>query len=123
VAPELRVTLVEARQRKCAFLKEVARQCGFTDVEVVAERFEDWVGSLTEKPGIITTRAVNVTADVFHTIRVALAPAGTVVFLTTAALASAIQAQEPFWKWSAVSPAGMSNDNVILVGRQHIVIK
>ena len=49
VAPDLRVTLVEARQKKCAFLKEVARQCGFAGVDVVAERFEGWVGRVAEK--------------------------------------------------------------------------
>jgi len=60
VAPDLRVTLIEARQRKCAFVKEVVRECGFYAIDVVTERFERWREGRhgQEMVDLITTRAV-----------------------------------------------------------------
>lgn len=87
VAPELRVTLVEARHKKCAFLKEVTRECGFAPVEVVAERFEDWAARQTKAADIITTRAVERDAKLLAAIRQLLGPGGHAVFFTTAKLA------------------------------------
>ena len=117
VAPELRVTLIEARQKKCAFLKEVARQCGFTQGEVVAERFEDWAAQESRRANLITTRAVKANADLLQTMKTLLAPGGKIVLLTTPDLASAIQAQEPALEWSV---ARMGGESVVLCGTHQV---
>jgi 16S rRNA (guanine527-N7)-methyltransferase len=39
-APRLKLVLVESRERKCAFLREVARALALPDIEVVNTRFE-----------------------------------------------------------------------------------
>jgi len=115
-APELRVTLIEARQKKCAFLKQVALECGFSGVEVVAERFEDWVGKTEEQPRIITTRAVIVDSELLQTLRRILAPQGKAVFLTTQQLALEIRAEQRDWTWLTLPVAFSDGDNVILIG-------
>lgn len=57
-----RLTMIESRSRKAAFLREAARQLGLTDVVVMAERFE----SSLEQPqraasaDLLTVRAVRV---------------------------------------------------------------
>ena len=43
--PQLRVTLLEPVGKKRAFLKEVARVCGMSEVEVRAERIEDFAAA------------------------------------------------------------------------------
>ena len=54
LSPETRVILVEAVQKKAAFLKEVARAVGLPGLEVFAGRFEEFPGSAEW----ITMRAV-----------------------------------------------------------------
>jgi 16S rRNA (guanine527-N7)-methyltransferase len=118
VAPELRVTLIEARHKKCAFLKEVTRQCGFTRIEVVADRFEDWAGKTPGKADLITTRAVQVTPRLLQAMKRILAPQGKVVFLTTPSIASELQIRHRGWDWSRVQPVGMTDNSFILVVAQ-----
>jgi 16S rRNA (guanine527-N7)-methyltransferase len=45
IFPDLSVTLLEPVAKKRAFLKEVARVCGMSFVEVRRERLEDWAGA------------------------------------------------------------------------------
>jgi len=54
LSPATRVVLVEAVQKKAAFLKEVVRAVGMPGLEVFAGRFEDW----TEQAEWVTMRAV-----------------------------------------------------------------
>jgi 16S rRNA (guanine527-N7)-methyltransferase len=57
--PALAVTLLEPVAKKRAFLKEAARVCGFTQIQVRAERLEDFI--LTVPPpqfDLATSRAV-----------------------------------------------------------------
>ena len=100
VAPDLRVTLIEARQKKCAFLKEVARQCGFTDVEVVAERFEDWAARVKSKPNCITTRAVGIEGRLLRSMKQILVPGGNIAVVTTPELSAEIRSKHHEWTWS-----------------------
>ena len=105
LAPDLRVTLVEARHKKCAFLKEVACQCGFSAVEVVAERFESWAAGLpaTAQANIVTTRAVDVSPELLQIIKTLLAPGASLVLLTTRRLAARIT-RAPGWDWLPFKP-------------------
>jgi 16S rRNA (guanine527-N7)-methyltransferase len=59
-APHLRLALVESRERKCAFLREVARALGLTGVEVANTRFETLKGrpDLAGQVDLVSFRAV-----------------------------------------------------------------
>jgi 16S rRNA (guanine527-N7)-methyltransferase len=116
--PDLRVTLVESRKRKCAFLKEVTRSCKFPHVHVVDERFETWAATATSArgPSIITTRAVTVQRKLLGTMRELLTPGGKGVFLTTAELTGRIQKAGIGWKWQVQLGIPNSNRCVVLVG-------
>lgn len=118
-AHDLRVTLVESRKRKCAFLKEVARACAFSNVDVVDERFEAWVKARTgaEKPTLITTRAVRMQKKLLGLIEELLAPGGKVVFLTTSTLAEKIELFASHWRWYVkLEVPGTSRNSIVLIG-------
>jgi 16S rRNA (guanine527-N7)-methyltransferase len=53
-APQLRLTLIESRQKKATFLREVIRALRLTDVEVFAGRAESFSG----RGGLVVLRAV-----------------------------------------------------------------
>ncbi|MGH9788588.1 MAG: 16S rRNA (guanine(527)-N(7))-methyltransferase RsmG [Candidatus Acidiferrales bacterium] len=118
MAPDLRVTLIEARQKKCAFLKQVALECGFTGVEVVAERFEDWARGAEMTADLITTRAVNVDRELLQNLKSILAPGGKAVFLTTADLAEEISSRASEWKWARSKTASTGKGTIVLIGSQ-----
>lgn len=42
VVPEMRVHLVEARRKRCTFLRHVARTLGLSNVQIWEQRGEDW---------------------------------------------------------------------------------
>lgn len=65
LSPETKVVLVEAVQKKAAFLKEVARAIGLQGLEVFAGRFEDYQGSADW----ITMRAVKLEPRLAEAIR------------------------------------------------------
>lgn len=56
--PDVRVTLLEATQKKAAFLSAVARDLGLSNVAVVAERAEVASASLAQRFDVVTARAV-----------------------------------------------------------------
>jgi 16S rRNA (guanine527-N7)-methyltransferase len=117
-APDLRVTLIESRQRKCAFLKEVARTCRLEYVDVVGERFENWAATTHRggRPDYITTRAVAMGRKLLASMRELLGPGGKGVFVTTTELTARIQEAGIGWKWEAPLEIPHSGGGVILVG-------
>ena len=56
VLPETRFTLLESTQKKARFLESVARELKLGNVEVRAERAEEWLN--THRVAIVTARAV-----------------------------------------------------------------
>ncbi len=56
--PDVRVTLLEATQKKAAFLSAVARHLGLVNVVVVADRAEVASASLAQRFDVVTARAV-----------------------------------------------------------------
>lgn len=117
-APGLRVTLVESRGKKCAFLKEVVRSCNFSAVEVVKERFETWVQrqSGRDKADMITTRAVEMEEDLLRAGVKVLGPGGALVVQTTAAVGTRIRERGSGLAWAPLKPVPESADHIILVG-------
>jgi 16S rRNA (guanine527-N7)-methyltransferase len=60
--PSAKLRLIETRSRKAAFLREVARELDFPDVEVMNERFEESSKrpEFSEIADLVTVRAVRV---------------------------------------------------------------
>ena len=56
VLPQTRFTLLESTQKKARFLEAVVRELGLANVEVRAERAEDWLK--THRVPVVTARAV-----------------------------------------------------------------
>ncbi len=114
VAPDLAVTLIDSNRRKCAFLKEVVRECGFTDVEVVPERFEVWVGRKPERGDLITTRAVDSNPQFIDSLA-DIAKQGAV--FTTTDVVNKLRGACKAWTWreSFLLPGG--DIRLVLLGR------
>ena len=58
VFPNLKVTLVEATEKKCNFLKNIIKELDLKDIEVINERAEIYSKDIREKYDIVTSRAV-----------------------------------------------------------------
>lgn len=57
--PDARLTMVEARAKKAAFLREVTRELGLPNVNVVNIRLEDWSPTL-HSAQLVTARALRI---------------------------------------------------------------
>jgi 16S rRNA (guanine527-N7)-methyltransferase len=75
--PDLQLTLVEAKTRKCAFLREAGRQLGI-DLRVETARYELLLGrpAFHEAFDVVTLRAVRVESRVLVGIQAFLKPGG-----------------------------------------------
>ena len=65
------VTLIESDRRKCIFLREVARELGLSNVEVINKRIED-VGDI--KANVITARALAPLSQLFNWAKLFIEP-------------------------------------------------
>jgi 16S rRNA (guanine527-N7)-methyltransferase len=66
--PATRLTMVEARAKKAAFLREVARELNLADVNVVNLRLEDW-SPIFHSAQLVTTRALRIDAKLLSLVR------------------------------------------------------
>ena len=76
--PELNLTMVEAKERKSAFLREVIRVLGIAGATVVTDRFEALAADsrFAGQIDLITVRAVRLDAELFETAGQLLKPGG-----------------------------------------------
>lgn len=58
VYPDLHITIVETLQKRCNFLKELVKQLGLENVDIVNARAEDYAKIKRESFDIVTARAV-----------------------------------------------------------------
>ena len=58
IFPNLKVTLVDATEKKCNFLKIVIKELELKEIEVINERAEIYSKTVREKYDIVTSRAV-----------------------------------------------------------------
>jgi 16S rRNA (guanine527-N7)-methyltransferase len=67
--PALRLTMIESKERKSAFLREAIRTLGLSDTSVQTERFEDVAtrAEFSAVADIVTVRAVRADVDLFDT--------------------------------------------------------
>jgi 16S rRNA (guanine527-N7)-methyltransferase len=84
--PHWRLTMVEARERKAAFLREVVRAVPLLDADVASARFEELTGSAAGVD-LLTVRAVRIDADLAATADRLLSSAGTLALFGSAAAA------------------------------------
>jgi 16S rRNA (guanine527-N7)-methyltransferase len=79
--PRLGLTMVEAKARKSAFLREALRQLGLTDARVETARAEELLPrpELHEAFHVLTMRAVRLETRVLHTVQAFLASGGHVL--------------------------------------------
>ncbi len=77
VRPQLRLTMVESKSRKSAFLTEVVRSLALTDTDVLTIRIEELTRAVTTgKAYLVTIRAVRIQEDLLQAVRVLLRPGG-----------------------------------------------
>jgi 16S rRNA (guanine527-N7)-methyltransferase len=77
-APSVRLTMVEVKARKSAFLREAVRTLGLRDAEVETARYEELLArpELHEAFNVLTVRAVRVEPKVLNTLQAFLQPLG-----------------------------------------------
>jgi len=79
--PHLHLTMVEAKVRKSAFLREASRQLGLTATDVETTRVEELLArpQLHEAFDLISMRAVRIEVRMLNTIQAFLKPSGHVL--------------------------------------------
>ena len=114
-SPSLHVTLIESNKKKCAFLSEVVRTIGFSDVEIRPERFED-IRPETLLANLITCRAVGEFKQLLRWSTNALVRRGHLLLWLGAEDSMRI-ARTPGWTWQPAVRIPDSQRRFILIGR------
>jgi 16S rRNA (guanine527-N7)-methyltransferase len=114
-APNLRLTLLESRQKKAAFLKEAVRTLGLPEVQVFAGRAEEFPGSAD----LVTMRAVERFGDMLP-LAASLLRGGVkqsqLCLLIGVSQVEGAQAVLPDLEWQSPIPTPESDSRVVLVG-------
>lgn len=79
-APAVRLTMVEVKARKSAFLREAIRQLSLTETTVETSRYEELLArpELHESFDLVSLRAVRVEARVLGTLQAFVRPGGSI---------------------------------------------
>jgi 16S rRNA (guanine527-N7)-methyltransferase len=113
--PGISVILVESNKKKCAFLFEVVRNLGFTNIEICSERFEQMPPEPVQA-NIITARAVGEFKQLIRWSRNALVQRGHLVLWVGSDDSTRI-AGTPGWTWQPAERIPDSQRRFILIGR------
>ena len=117
IAPELDVFLLEPIGKKRAFLKEVARSCGFHKVNVLETRLEEYSQSQSKASfDIITVRAVGGLVPLFPATQALLKSGGSLCLWVGRQQGQLIQEANSTLTWNEPLPIPLSNDRQILSG-------
>jgi 16S rRNA (guanine527-N7)-methyltransferase len=76
VRPQLRLTMVESRSRKAAFLREVVRFLAFTATDVLSVRIEELGDGVRGQADLLTARAVRIDEPFLRTAATVLRTGG-----------------------------------------------
>ncbi len=114
-APALTVTLIESRQRKATFLREVIRTLQLTAISVFPGRAEAYAGPPAD---VVTLRAVERFDDVLPLAARLLRPGrdSRLALLIGAAQVPRAHALLPEFIWSSPLPIPQSESRVLLIG-------
>ena len=113
--PNLRVILIESNKKKCAFLSEVVRTIGFTEVEIRPERFEE-IRPETILANLITCRAVGEFKELLRWSKRALVHRGHLLLWVGADDSTRI-VRTTGWTWQPTVRIPDSQRRFILIGR------
>ena len=111
-APELRVTLVEANNKKVAFLREVVRALDMSDITVFAGRAE----SLNAQADLVTLRAVEQFEKILPIARGLVRDSGRLALLIGERQLDAARAICPDVRWNDSVGIPLSQNRVLAVG-------
>jgi 16S rRNA (guanine527-N7)-methyltransferase len=114
-SPNIHLTLIDSNKKKCAFLSEVVRNLGFSDVEIRPERFEQ-IPPETVQANCITSRAVGEYKQLLSWATNALVRRGHLVLWVGAEESTRI-ARTPAWTWQPALRLPDSQRRYILIGR------
>ena len=78
LGPQVRLTMVEVKARKSAFLREAVRHLGMSDVRVETSRYEELLArpELHERFDVLSMRAVRVESKVLMSLQAFIKPGG-----------------------------------------------
>ncbi len=81
LGPQVRLTMVEVKARKSAFLREAIRHLGLANTRVETSRYEELLSrpELHERFDVLSMRAVRVEAKVLMTLQAFVSPGGCVL--------------------------------------------
>jgi 16S rRNA (guanine527-N7)-methyltransferase len=113
--PDLRLLLIESNKKKCAFLHEVVRSLGLTDIEIRSERFEQ-IRPQTVTSDVIVSRAVGEFRQLLSWSREALVHRGHIMLWVGAEDSTRIS-RDSTWDWQLPVRIPDSQRRFILVGR------
>lgn len=114
VAPEVKLTLVEAVAKKTAFLGEVLRKIDIHDVNIIRCRMEN-TGTDVKAFDFITARALGRYDELLRWSKTRLSQIGRLVLLLGRAEAENL-AQNAQWLWNGPIIVPESSSRVVLVG-------
>jgi 16S rRNA (guanine527-N7)-methyltransferase len=112
-SPGTRVTLIEANQKKVAFLREVIRALTLTVIDVFSGRAEDYPAA---GASLVTLRAVERFASVLPTAGELLAPEGRLALLIGRSQVDQAESVLPSFQWSTPVPIPESTARALLIG-------
>lgn len=121
--PSLSLVMVEAKARKCAFLREAVRALTLSDTSVENARFEELLTrpDLHEALDVVTIRAVRVDPRILIGLQAFLRPGGQILLFGTGSEAERVQAVAPppltAKATHSLNPDNPSNRLVILAKR------
>jgi len=122
-APASRLTMVEAKTRKSAFLREAVRQLGLTDTQVETARFEELLArpALHEAADIVTIRAVRVDGRILMGLQAFLRPGGDLFLFRGAAGQDVPSPLTPPLVWQGTYPLVDGSKSRLVVIRKTVV--
>jgi 16S rRNA (guanine527-N7)-methyltransferase len=106
VVPRLKLTMVEAKARKSAFLREAVRHLGLQGTQVETARFEELLArpELHEAHDVVSIRAVRTEARVLTTLQAFLSPGGVIMLFRGPGGPPVPAALVPPLEWTATHP-------------------
>jgi 16S rRNA (guanine527-N7)-methyltransferase len=113
-APALRLTLIESRHKKAAFLREVVRALALRDVEVFSDRAERFPATAD----LVTLRAVENFERSLPAAARLVSPAGRLALLIGQNQVSAATRLLPLFRWSSPVLIPQSRSRVLLAGQE-----
>jgi 16S rRNA (guanine527-N7)-methyltransferase len=111
--PALKLTLIEAHQKKAVFLREVTRALKFSEVKVFSDRAEN----LDQQAGLVILRAVERFEKSVPAAAKLVAPAGRLALLIGESQIESAESILPQVRWEAPFLLPLSRGRSLLVGR------